>query len=110
MSSTGGPLRESELPSMRASFLHHRWGLLAIACIALAWSSLAQGWGGNQDSHYALVRALATGTPSIDRTRFEVGDVNPPTPDISFYRGHLYSNKAPGLAFATLPAYLVMKA
>jgi hypothetical protein len=92
------------------AFFPRRWGFLVIACSAVAWSLLAQGWGANQDTHYALVRALAAGTPSIDRTRFEVGNVQPPTPDISDYRGHVYSNKAPGLAFATLPAYFLMKA
>jgi hypothetical protein len=68
---------------------------------------VAQPPGGNQNSHYALVRAVASGTPTIDRTRFEGGDVI--TGDISVFRGHVYSNKAPGFAFATLPAYLVLK-
>lgn len=70
---------------------------------------MTQGPGWNQNSHYALVRALADGTPKIDRTRHETGRWYQ-TGDISYYRGHYYSNKVPGLAFATLPAYLVLDA
>ena len=51
------------------------------------------GW--NQGAHYALVRALADGTPTIDRTRFEVGGGG--TGDISRIHGHYYAAKAPGL-------------
>ena len=67
-----------------------------------------QNPGFNQNSHYALVRALANGTPQIDRTRFEVGDLA--TDDVVRLEGHVYANKAPGLAFATLPLYLVLDA
>lgn len=70
----------------------------------MAWP--LQGAGFNQNSHYALVRALADGTAQIDRTRHEVGDLS--TQDVIFLDGHVYSNKAPGLAFVTLPAYLVL--
>ena len=73
------------------------------ALVALVWASalLLQPFGFNQGAHYALVKALADGTASIDRFATFSGD-------ISSYHGHLYSNKAPGLAFATLPAYLVL--
>jgi hypothetical protein len=83
-------------------------GLAAIVSLAVAYAMLAQGGGWNQDSHYALVRALDEGTPVIDRTRYETGWQI--TGDISVYRGHTYSNKAPGLAFATQPAYLLLEA
>lgn len=64
---------------------------------------LLQPFGYNQGSHFALVRALADGSPRIDDYRNYSGDE-------SFYRGHFYSNKAPGLAFASLPAYAALKA
>ena len=64
---------------------------------------LLQPFGYNQGSHYALVRALADGTPRIDAYRDYSGDE-------SYYHGHFYSNKAPGLAFASLPAYAVLRA
>jgi hypothetical protein len=75
--------------------------LLVLACLFLTYASLAQGVGWNQNAHYALVRALADGTAAIDPYREETGDV-------SWMDGHYYAAKAPGLAFATLPVYLVL--
>ena len=63
--------------------------------------------GFNQNAHYALVRALADGTTVIDKTRHEIGDLS--TNDVQLYKGHYYSNKAPGLPFLTLPAFEVVK-
>jgi hypothetical protein len=80
-----------------------RAGVLALLLLVAASAVLLQPFGYNQGSHLALVRALADGTPRIDRYRDYSGDV-------SYYRGHVYSNKAPGLAFATLPAYLALRA
>jgi hypothetical protein len=80
-----------------------RRGVLALVVLVAASAVLLQPFGYNQGSHLALVRALADGTPRIDRYRDYSGDV-------SYYRGHVYSNKAPGLAFATLPAYLTLRA
>jgi hypothetical protein len=78
-----------------------RLGILALLAVALGYASFAQGVGWNQLAHYALVRALADGTPVVDGFRDETGDV-------AWHDGHYYSAKAPGLAFATLPAYLVL--
>jgi hypothetical protein len=80
-----------------------RLGVLALLVLVGASAVLLQPFGYNQGSHLALVHALADGTPRIDRYRDYSGDE-------SFYRGHVYSNKAPGLAFATLPAYLALRA
>jgi hypothetical protein len=80
--------------------------MLALLGIVLAFASLQQGGGFEQNSHYALVRALADGTPRIDRTRGEVGLLS--TQDAVRFKGHIYSNKVPGLAFLTLPAYLAV--
>jgi hypothetical protein len=80
-----------------------RRGVLALLVLVGASAVLLQPFGYNQGSHLALVHALADGTPRIDRYRDYSGDV-------SFYGGHVYSNKAPGLAFATLPAYLALRA
>jgi hypothetical protein len=57
---------------------------------------IVQASGANQASHYALVRALDSGTARIDRWQAE-------TVDKSRYEGHYYSVKAPGVAFATVP-------
>jgi hypothetical protein len=80
-----------------------RLGVLALLVLVSASAVLLQPFGYNQGSHLALVHALADGTPRIDAYRDYSGDE-------SFYRGHVYSNKAPGLAFATLPAYLALRA
>ncbi|MDX6488650.1 MAG: hypothetical protein QOK13_1265 [Gaiellaceae bacterium] len=80
-----------------------RLGLLAILALAFATALLVQPFGYNQGAHYALVRALADGTPRIDAYRDFSGD-------IGYYKGHYYSNKAPGLAFVTLPVYEVAHA
>lgn len=88
--------------------MSRRSSLIAIGLVALAAAWPQQGPDFNQNSHYALVRALADGTPRIDRTRREVGELS--TMDVSLHRGHYYSDKAPGLAAATLVPYLVLDA
>lgn len=57
-----------------------------------------QASGVNQSSHYALIRALQSGTAQIDRWHVE-------TADKSWHEGHYYSVKAPGLAAFSLPWY-----
>ena len=57
-----------------------------------------QGLSDNQASHLALVRALSSGTTQIDGYAHS-------TADKVRVDGHFYSNKAPGLALASLPAY-----
>jgi hypothetical protein len=59
------------------------------------------GW--NQTSHYALVRALSSGTAKIDPYIETTGD------RVTF-EGHYYSNKAPGLALTALPLYAAIDA
>jgi hypothetical protein len=68
----------------------------------LAYASLPQGIGWNQNAHYALVRALADGTAVVDPYRDETGDV-------AWVDGRYYSTKPPGLAFATLPSYVALE-
>ena len=80
-----------------------RLGTTGLVVLVAASALLLQPFGWNQGSHLALVKSLANGTPRIDRYRDYTGDE-------SYYRGHFYSNKAPGLAFASLPVYLVLRA
>lgn len=79
--------------------------VVALGC-AFAWTM--QGAGAPQNSNYALVRALADGTAQIDRTRLEVGQAG--TNDVITYNGHVFSNKAPGLALLTLPVFVLADA
>ncbi len=78
-------------------------GALALACVAAAAATPVQGVSDNRASHLALVRAFSAATTEIDRSatttddKVRVGD-------------HFYSNKAPGLALASLPAYVAFDA
>jgi hypothetical protein len=85
-----------------------RLGLAALLAtgVALAWT--VQPPGMMQNSHYALVKALAHGTPHLDRAVTELGDLS--TRETVRYEGHLYSIKAPGLAGAAAPAYRLLGA
>jgi hypothetical protein len=74
---------------------------LAIAALTLAYASLPQGEGWNQNAHYALVRSLSDGTAVVDRYRSE-------TNDVAWVDGHYYTAKAPGLALATVPWYVLL--
>jgi hypothetical protein len=62
--------------------------------------------GDNEKSHYALVRAIASGRPTVDEVR-----TNPHlrTIDVTFHRGHWYAAKSPGLALVSVPPYLALK-
>jgi hypothetical protein len=85
-----------------------RWTIVAFAAFAVAAAYPMQVNGWNQNAHYALVRALAQGTPTIDKTRHEIGDLG--TGDVTLVGGHYYSNKAPGLALASVPAFWLLDA
>jgi hypothetical protein len=87
--------------------------ILAIAAVGCVYLIPVQYLGWNQGAHYALVRALADGKPYVDRTRFDVGKggmADDGTGDLSLIDGHYYAAKSPGLAFAVLPPYLLLKA
>ena len=90
------------VPGFRGGWSRPRMlGLLAIAALTLAVSSIEQGPGPSATSHFALIRALASGTA-------EIGPGN--SIDTSYINGRYYANKAPGLAFVTLPPYLALRA
>jgi hypothetical protein len=72
-------------------------------CLCAAYLYFYQGGGWNQNSRYALVRAIIEqGTLRIDDTvRFDGRLI---TGDLAEHEDHLYSDKAPGLALAAVPA------
>ncbi len=71
-----------------------------------AFSYLIQPAWDNERAHYALVRALAAGSPTVDDSmRFPALR----TVDVTRSRGHEYSTKAPGLAAASLPPYVALR-
>ena len=77
-------------------------GIVAIVALAFAAACIEQhavGW--NELSHYAQVRAFASGTARIDLWHHSTGDR-------AFFDGHWYSDKAPGLALFVLPVFLLV--
>ena len=78
-------------------------GVAAIAALGAALALLVQPLGCVQNSHYAEVRSIARGDPTIDRYQWQ-------TCDKSYVDGHFYAARPPGLAFAALPLYVVLHA
>jgi hypothetical protein len=76
---------------------------VAILCLAIGAGAISQTPGWNEQSQYALVRSLHNGTPRIDRYAALTGDSGS-------YKGHVYSNKAPGLAIYATPFYSAIRA
>ena len=70
--------------------------LFALLFVSYAYFYQAGGW--NQNTRFALVRAITNEhTLNIDPFRLATGDK-------AFYNGHYYSDKAPGLSLAAVPA------
>jgi hypothetical protein len=85
-----------------------RLGVIAILLLGAAYAWPMQGGGGTPNAQYALVKALEDGTPRVEQSLRELGDF--PTRDLVQIDGRLYSNKAPGLAFVTVPVYALLEA
>ena len=91
---------------LRDIALHRPALLVVLLALAVAYAWPMQVTGYNQNAHYALTKALAAGTPAIDETIGEVGDLA--TGDAARHGGHLYAVKAPGLAFVSVPLYVAL--
>jgi hypothetical protein len=62
------------------------------------------GSGFNQNATFDLTRSL------VERQRLDIDPYVSNTADVSFHDGHVYANKAPGLAFAAAVPYAVFHA
>jgi 4-amino-4-deoxy-L-arabinose transferase-like glycosyltransferase len=76
-------------------------GALAILALTLGYASVANGGGANQLAHFSLVRSLGHGRAEVDAYHWQ-------TKDLSWYHGHYYSTKAPGLALLTVGPYVAL--
>ena len=76
-------------------------GVLATVLLGIALAAVQQSPGPTPVAHFALVRALASGTAEIGPRV---------TIDSAFVNGRYFANKAPGLAFALLPPYAGLRA
>jgi hypothetical protein len=83
--------------------MQRKLSTLSLILLAIAMGSVIQAMGWAQTSNYALVRAMEHGTAQIDEYSWE-------TRDSSWYNGHYYSVKAPGMALLVLPFSRGMKA
>lgn len=84
-------------------------GLLVPAALFATYAYFYQAGGWNQNSRFALIRAIVEhGTVRIDDTVEHDGRLV--TGDLARHRGHFYSDKAPGLALAAVPAVAFARA
>jgi len=83
------------------------WVLACFAFVCVYFVGLYPGAGdSNQRSHYQLLRALGErGTAEIEPELRELGSHT----DVAVHDGRRYSNKAPGLSVAALPAYWALR-
>jgi len=78
-----------------------KWALFALLFVSFAYFYQAGGW--NQNSRFALVRAITNEhTLNIDPFHLATGDR-------AFDSGHYYSDKAPGLALAAVPVVAIAR-
>jgi hypothetical protein len=74
---------------------------VALGAVALAYALPMESVGCAQTSHYAATRAIADGTPTIDRYAEE-------TCDLVRSGGHYYAAKGPAMDFWSAPWYLLL--
>ena len=74
---------------------------VALGAVALAYALPMESVGCAQTSHYAATRAIADGTPTIDRYAGE-------TCDLVRSGGHYYAAKGPAMDFWSAPWYLLL--
>src|SRR5215831_7326843 len=77
-------------------------GLLGVASF-LSFIYFYEGGGWNQNSRFDLLRAI------IERHTLQIGAYHENTGDKAHFRGHYYSDKAPGQVFLSLPFALVAR-
>jgi len=78
-------------------------GAVALGALALAYALPMESVGCAQTSHYAATRAIAEGSPTIDRYAEE-------TCDLVRSNGHYYAAKAPAMDLWAAPWYLLLHA
>jgi hypothetical protein len=76
---------------------------LLFCVILFSFSYFYEGGGWNQNSRFDLLRAI------IERHTLRIDAYHENTQDQAHFRGHYYSDKAPGLVFAALPVAYVAR-
>src|SRR5437868_6567377 len=77
--------------------------LLIFAVTFVSYAYFYEGGGWNQNSRFDLVRAI------VEQGTLRIDAYHENTQDKSFYQGHYYSDKAPGLVLLALPAAVIAR-
>jgi len=80
-----------------SSAMHWKSALLLFCAIFFSFIYFYEGGGWNQNSRFDLLRAI------LERHTLRIDAYHENTQDKAHFRGHYYSDKAPGLVFAALP-------
>ena len=80
-----------------------RRALLILAVTFVSYAYFYEGGGWNQNSRFDLVRAI------VEQGTLRIDAYHENTQDKSFYQGHYYSDKAPGLVLLALPAAAIAR-
>jgi hypothetical protein len=89
------------LPAKSSS--HWKSALLLASVSFLSFIYFYEGGGWNQNSRFDLLRAI------IERQTLQTDAYYQNTQDRAYFRGHYYSDKAPGLVFTALPFVLAAR-
>lgn len=82
-----------------------KFGAVSVfATLLFSYAYFFGGSGFNQNATFDLTRSL------VERQRLDIDPYAANTADVSFHGGHVYSNKAPGLAFVAAVPYAVIHA
>ena len=76
---------------------------LALIVIAVAAYFVPRGISWNADTHIFLTSSI------VDRGSLTIDPLARFTGDVAFAHGHYYADKAPGLSFAAIPLYALLK-
>src|SRR5438552_18731229 len=80
-----------------------RRALLIFVVTFVSYAYFYEGGGWNQNSRFDLVRAI------VEQGTLRIDAYHENTQDKSFYQGHYYSDKAPGLVLLALPAAAIAR-
>ncbi len=79
-----------------------RFGNASLVVFAIACACVVQSPQWAQTSYYLLTQSLASGTATIDNHHWQTGDK-------SWYQGHYYSVKAPGMSLVLVPPFALLR-
>ena len=91
-------------PSYLPSSVQWKFALLLGFVILFSFAYFYEGGGWNQNSRFDLLRAI------VERHTLRIDAYQDNTQDKAHFRGHYYSDKAPGLVFAALPVAMGTRA